>query len=181
MKNLKMLALIGALGLFILGNMAQAQTSDGPPLPPLPPGADTGTVEDPPTPPTDGDEDGVKPPKPDNKPENKGRPPQHARPNVPKAVQDLITQLQQARADFIANQKRLGQELKGKSAEEREKLRAVIQANREALLEKMRDLRIDIKESLADIRENFANNRDRALDAAKEKAKDKARERKGEN
>ncbi|HOW64796.1 MAG TPA: hypothetical protein P5186_13905 [Candidatus Paceibacterota bacterium] len=111
--------------------------------------------------------------------ENKGRPPEFARPALPEDVKKLFTDLETQRKTFTDTQKELAKQMKDASAEQREVLRDKMKENRETFKETQRALREDIRDRLAEMRKEFANNRDKVLEEAKEQAKERKGNRKG--
>ena len=181
MKKCTNFTMIAALGLSLLASSALAADSTN--APPTKPGP--GGTNAPPVTPKPGDDDrdhGTNAP-PANAHNNVSRgtgrylhQPERNQPNLPQDVKKLIQKFESEREAFLKQQEQLLKQLRGATADEREKLREQIKANRETWLDKQKDLREDIKERLAELRDKLPKHKD-AIEDAKEKAGDHKRGR----
>ena len=110
------------------------------------------------------------------KPAHPDKPDRGANVQLPEDVKKLIDEFNQARQDFLQDQKELLAQIKDASKEQREKLRDQLKTNREEWLEKQKELREEIRERLKELREKLPNHRE-IIDEAKGKAKDRKKGR----
>jgi hypothetical protein len=172
--NLKVLTLIGAVGLMMAGNplVADDTAVPGDPNTPPTPVVDPPKQDPPQTPPDD-----VKPPRPTSptivRPDRPTRP---DKPELPAEIKQLIDEFQKARESFLADQRDLAKQIRGATADERETLREQLKANREEWLDKQKELREEIKAAIQRLKETLPSHKD-LIDQAKEKANDHKRGR----
>ena len=153
MKSIKTITLLSVLGLSLLGVRALGQTD---------PGAGTGQGDQP-TPPGD---QGQRPTPPE--PPRLGERP---RLQLPDDVKAMLEAYRQGVVDFRAKQAELIKQLRDATAEERAAIREQLKENREAFREAQKELQKDIQARLQELREQFKNQRDQILGAAKEQGK----------
>jgi len=145
MKSIKTIAVLGALGVSLLGVRAQAQTG-------------TGT--------TQGNRD-----RPGNTVRERVKLPERPKIQLPDDLKAMIEAARQAAVDFRAQQAELIKQLKDATAEERAALREQLKENREAFREAQKEREKEIRARLQELREQFKNQRDQVLEAAKEQGK----------
>jgi DNA repair exonuclease SbcCD ATPase subunit len=101
--------------------------------------------------------------------ENRPVPPERPLPpGIPDDVKKMIEEARKAAQDFATSQRDLVQQLRDAAQEEREEIRAQMKANLETFKEAQKSRVEDIKKRLVELRQEFRNNRDRVLDAARE-------------
>ena len=89
-------------------------------------------------------------------------------PPLPEDIKKLVENARKAAKDFVSTQKELAQALKSSTDEERDKIREQMKANLDAFKEAQKGRVEEIKKRLADIKNQFKDNHDRLIEAAKE-------------
>jgi hypothetical protein len=119
---------------------------------------------------------------------NKGQPPKAGAPDQefetpalvisPDQIKKIVEDFKAAQSKFLAEQKKLQQQLQSAGADAREKIREQMKEKREVFLEQHKLIREEIQKRVADLRDQLKDHKD-LVDEAKEEAKDKARQRRG--
>ena len=89
-------------------------------------------------------------------------------PPLPEDIKKLVENARKAAKDFVSTQKELAQALKSSTDEERDKIREQMKTNLDAFKEVQKGRVEEIKKRLADIKNQFKDNHDRLIEAAKE-------------
>jgi len=103
------------------------------------------------------------------------RPVRSERQPLPQDIKDRLQRFEQLREAYLAEQKELLRRLRGATDEDRDRIRQLIQERREAWLEKLRTLREEARERLADLKQTLSQHQE-VLDAARESAQERAAE-----
>ena len=103
------------------------------------------------------------------------RPDRPERPALSQDIKDRLQRFEQLREEYLREQRDLKRRLQGATDEDRERIRQLIQERREAWLEKLRTLREEARERLADLKAALPQHQE-VLDAARESAQERVNE-----
>lgn len=100
--------------------------------------------------------------------------------NAPDAVKTLILNFDTTRDKYLETQRALLARAKGATADERAKIRAQLQDNRQAFLAELKSFREDLRKDLQALRGEISHREFlRIIDAAKDAARDRERHKGG--
>ncbi len=104
--------------------------------------------------------------------------PERVLPNLPPDVQAMIKAMQEARKEFVKQQKEAVATLKGNGAD-RATIRETLRSNLDVFIERQKPGREELRTRLAELRKEFAESRLKVIDQIKDQAG--TRPRKGGN
>jgi Skp family chaperone for outer membrane proteins len=163
MATIKVVAVLGALGVAMTGCPALAQN---------PPAAHAAVTAPQPTPANKNTKLDSSSPQ-----AQPGKSPQQ---DYPDQINKLLNTIKAAQSKFLDDQKALQDKLRRAKDAQREKIRAEMQDKRDAFLEQQKEMREEFRQRVAELKQQLRDLSD-VIDAAKEQAKDHATRKGGDN